>query len=198
MALELKQQLRLSQQLVMTPQLQQAIKLLQLSQLELVDMVQQELQENPVLEEVNDLDEERSAAEDRGNDEVPLETEGQWIFTARMPRPGLDPLFARALVNVTPDTREHDSTAANRDLMAELARIGGGRLLEGDPESWSVEVDRQGSRIIEYRRRAVWDRWWVMGLLLALLTVEWGLRRRWIGGDQKPSPRPARVEPHIS
>jgi hypothetical protein len=51
MALELKQQLRLSQQLVMTPQLQQAIKLLQLNRLELVTVVQQELEENPVLEE---------------------------------------------------------------------------------------------------------------------------------------------------
>src|SRR5215470_13649925 len=51
MALELKQQLRLSQQLVMTPQLQQAIKLLQLSRMELVGLVQRELVENPVLEE---------------------------------------------------------------------------------------------------------------------------------------------------
>jgi RNA polymerase sigma-54 factor len=51
MALELKQQLRLSQQLVMTPQLQQAIKLLQLSRLELVNLVQKELEENPILEE---------------------------------------------------------------------------------------------------------------------------------------------------
>src|SRR5262245_25124819 len=51
MALELKQQLRLSQQLVMTPQLQQAIKLLQLSRMELVGLVQRELEENPVLEE---------------------------------------------------------------------------------------------------------------------------------------------------
>jgi len=114
--------------------------------------------------------------------EVPLETEGQWIFTARMPCPGLDPLFARALVNVVPDNREYASTAANRDLMAELTRIGRGRLLEDDPEAWSVEVDPLGSRIIEYGRRAVWDRWWLMGVLLALLTVEWGLRRRWIGG----------------
>ncbi|MEE2677894.1 MAG: RNA polymerase factor sigma-54 [Myxococcota bacterium] len=54
MPLELKQQLKLSQQLVMTPQLQQAIKLLQLSRLELVDLVQQELEENPVLEEVQE------------------------------------------------------------------------------------------------------------------------------------------------
>ncbi|MGM0610845.1 MAG: RNA polymerase factor sigma-54 [Thermodesulfobacteriota bacterium] len=51
MGLELRQQLKLSQQLVMTPQLQQAIKLLQLSRLELMDVVQTELLENPLLEE---------------------------------------------------------------------------------------------------------------------------------------------------
>ena len=51
MAFELKQQLKLSQQLVMTPQLQQAIKLLQLNHLELADLVQSEMVENPVLEE---------------------------------------------------------------------------------------------------------------------------------------------------
>jgi RNA polymerase sigma-54 factor len=56
MAIELKQQVRLSQQLVMTPQLQQAIKLLQLNQLELVGLIQQELQENPVLEEAETED----------------------------------------------------------------------------------------------------------------------------------------------
>lgn len=60
MAIELKQQLRISQQLVMTPQLQQAIKLLQLNQLELVNLVQQELQGNPVLEE-SDVEEETEA-----------------------------------------------------------------------------------------------------------------------------------------
>lgn len=57
MANGMKQTLRLSQQLVMTPQLQQAIKLLQLSRLELENMVNQELQENPVLEETADVKE---------------------------------------------------------------------------------------------------------------------------------------------
>ena len=56
MGLELRQQLKLSQQLVMTPQLQQAIKLLQLSRLELVETVQQELLENPFLEEQENPD----------------------------------------------------------------------------------------------------------------------------------------------
>jgi RNA polymerase sigma-54 factor len=51
MTYELKQSLKLSQQLIMTPQLQQAIKLLQLSRIELVDMIQQEMEENPLLEE---------------------------------------------------------------------------------------------------------------------------------------------------
>jgi len=49
--MEIKQHLRLSQQLVMTPQLQQAIKLLQLSRMELVDMVRDEMLENPILED---------------------------------------------------------------------------------------------------------------------------------------------------
>ncbi|RZB36372.1 MAG: RNA polymerase sigma-54 factor [Desulfobacteraceae bacterium Eth-SRB2] len=51
MVLELRQQLKLTQQLIMTPQLQMAIKLLQLTRLELLNAVNQELEENPTLEE---------------------------------------------------------------------------------------------------------------------------------------------------
>ena len=50
--MELKQYLKLSQQLVMTPQLQQAIKLLQLSRVELEEHVNEAMLETPVLEEV--------------------------------------------------------------------------------------------------------------------------------------------------
>lgn len=53
MAIELKQSLKLGQHLVITPQLQQAIKLLQMSRLELTTMIQNELVENPVLEELD-------------------------------------------------------------------------------------------------------------------------------------------------
>jgi RNA polymerase sigma-54 factor len=55
--MELKQQLRQTQQLVMTPQLQQAIKLLQMSRMELVDLVREELLQNPVLEEQAEIGE---------------------------------------------------------------------------------------------------------------------------------------------
>lgn len=64
MALELKQSLKLSQQLVMTPQLQQAIKLLQLNRLELAQHCTNELLENPLLEEFSDI-----VAESTENDE---------------------------------------------------------------------------------------------------------------------------------
>lgn len=57
MAIEMRQQMKLTQQLVMTPQLQQAIKLLQLSRIELQDLVRQELEENPVLDESPELEE---------------------------------------------------------------------------------------------------------------------------------------------
>ncbi|HUB84651.1 MAG TPA: RNA polymerase factor sigma-54 [Rhizomicrobium sp.] len=50
MALGQRLEMRQGQSLVMTPQLQQAIKLLQLSNLELADYVEQELEKNPLLE----------------------------------------------------------------------------------------------------------------------------------------------------
>ncbi len=56
MALELKQNLKLTQQLVMTPQLQQAIKLLQLSRLELIETINHELETNPLLEEATNTE----------------------------------------------------------------------------------------------------------------------------------------------
>ena len=83
MAFELKQSMKLVQQLVMTPQLQQAIKLLQLSRLELVGLVNEELQENPLLEESSlealektSLDQEREKKEKEGPEEVKGGIEG--------------------------------------------------------------------------------------------------------------------------
>lgn len=68
MALEIKQAPKLVQQLVITPQLQQAIRLLQLTRLELVDMISQEMKENPLLEEVEEereiVEGEQAAAEE--------------------------------------------------------------------------------------------------------------------------------------
>ncbi|MGE0639129.1 MAG: RNA polymerase factor sigma-54 [Thermoanaerobaculia bacterium] len=58
MALEQKLSLKLSQRLVMTPSLQQAIKLLQMTRLELEGVVTQELESNPILEEIEETEDE--------------------------------------------------------------------------------------------------------------------------------------------
>src|ERR1700681_2325669 len=74
MALTQKLQLRQSHALVMTPQLMQAIKLLQLSNLDLVGYVESELERNPLLERTGESevagepqapDREAAAADDR-------------------------------------------------------------------------------------------------------------------------------------
>lgn len=66
MALESRLELRISQKLVLTPQIQLAIKLLQMPQLELVNALNQELMENPFLEDSV----ESAAAEDSFHEEI--------------------------------------------------------------------------------------------------------------------------------
>jgi len=103
MALEVKLDVRLRQQLVMTPQLQQAIKILQLSQPELEAVVQSELDSNPMLEPLDRSVNEAAANASDGEDNTPAadgeplppepelgaatETEGEWEPSAeeRMP-----------------------------------------------------------------------------------------------------------------
>src|SRR6266550_8448354 len=53
----------LSQRLVLTPQLLQRIEMLQITTLELTDLIQQQLNENPVLEEVATQEEAQEMAE---------------------------------------------------------------------------------------------------------------------------------------
>jgi RNA polymerase sigma-54 factor len=92
-------QLRLSQQLAMTPQLQQAIRLLQLSTLELQQELQQALENNPLLEQTDPHEEidAQEAREDEALDirdaleqkempeELPLDTSWDEIYTAGSP-----------------------------------------------------------------------------------------------------------------
>ena len=76
MAIEMRLDLKLAQKLVMTPQLQQAIKLLQLSRLELSQMVYQEMLENPVLED-SSIEVEPDEGEARLKEEAESVTEGE-------------------------------------------------------------------------------------------------------------------------
>jgi RNA polymerase sigma-54 factor len=79
MALTPRLDLRQSQSLVMTPQLQQAIKMLQLSNIELLDYVEEELEQNPLLERdegegVDPLDTAEEFSEESGVEDGGLES----------------------------------------------------------------------------------------------------------------------------
>jgi RNA polymerase sigma-54 factor len=77
MALEQKLSLKLAQKLVMTPSLQQAIKLLQMTRMELETLLTQELVENPVLEESGEVTEDETPQrEEELAPEAPANGEG--------------------------------------------------------------------------------------------------------------------------
>ena len=81
MAMEMKMNLNLKmgQKLVMTPMLQQAIKLLPLARMELAQLIRQEIIENPVLEELleeeNESEQENSQEEKGPNEDTPPDNE---------------------------------------------------------------------------------------------------------------------------
>ena len=75
MALKMKMNMKLSQQFRLTPQLRQALKLLQVARHDLETEVRQELNENPVLEEVVDVAEEKPV--DNSTTDTSPETEAQ-------------------------------------------------------------------------------------------------------------------------
>src|SRR5947209_4682103 len=113
MALTQKLELRQSQSLVMTPQLMQAIKLLQLSNLDLATYVEGELERNPLLERASEGDAEVATAEgserqatpegDGGSGEVDA-GDGDWLGEAlETSRSAIEDRLGTGLDNVFPD-----------------------------------------------------------------------------------------------
>ena len=85
MALSTRLMLRQGQSLVMTPQLLQAIKLLQFSSLELSAYVEQELERNPLLERVEEIGDRESAPETAAAEIV--RSVPAVLLLAKIPRP---------------------------------------------------------------------------------------------------------------
>src|SRR6185295_12769403 len=133
MALTQKLEFRQSQALVMTPQLMQAIKLLQLSNLDLTAYVETELERNPLLERSaeteSDPDGERDGAEPAGVTE-PENGNGEWLGQDLEPsRSALEERLGTRLDNVFPDDGDPAPPRAGSDQPAaysEWASVGAG------------------------------------------------------------------------
>ena len=118
MALAQKLEFRQSQTLVMTPQLMQAIKLLQLSNMELVAYVEAELERNPLLERIHedadgggDAAAPDQAAEPAAEREAPAS--GDWMERDMEPsRAAMETRLDTDLGNVFPDDAPADRGAA--------------------------------------------------------------------------------------
>lgn len=94
MSLAPRLDLRQSQSLVMTPQLRQAIKLLQSSNLEVTAFVEEELERNPLLER-DERPDPRTAADERAPDAAPEHADAHAAATSgEMPAEGAAPLDA--------------------------------------------------------------------------------------------------------
>src|SRR6185295_2208338 len=110
MALSQRLEFRQSQSLVMTPQLMQAIKLLQLSNLDLVAYVDAELERNPLLERAESDEAEGGPADDRDEGSRDFSDErdegvADWLDTraGESPEPVSPTTADAALANEFPD-----------------------------------------------------------------------------------------------
>jgi RNA polymerase sigma-54 factor len=140
MALTQRLQLRQSQALVMTPQLMQAIKLLQLSNLDLAAYVDRELERNPLLERAGEGDGPAAEAEpDGGSDgagEVEERRPSDWVDQdLETSRSAMENRLGTDLDNVFP---EDGGAAASRPgpetppAYSEWAGVGSGGRADGD------------------------------------------------------------------
>jgi RNA polymerase sigma-54 factor len=138
MALSPRLDLRQSQSLVMTPQLQQAIKLLQLSNMELAAYVEAELEQNPLLER-----------DETGTDAAPAEAAEAASETVEPggAEPSADPAGAEAAAAVESENwaeGEFDDDGERVDPSP--WKLGNGRSdFDGDDRSVAETVSREKS-----------------------------------------------------
>jgi hypothetical protein len=83
-------------------------------------------------------------------------------------------------VEVVSTSVEKRERSADPEMMRRLAQIPGGAVVSAhDIEQLPEMVRRwEAARQLAYRQQPVWDRWWILAAMLALLGSEWWLRRR--------------------
>src|SRR5580700_10703876 len=204
MALVQKLLIRQSQALVMTPQLMQAIKLLQLSHLDLAAYVDTELEKNPLLE--RPAEEEPLRGEPEPADEAPRNTEeprnGDWMEDRlETSRDTIEQRLDTGLDNVFPDespagpVRQSQSEPA---AYSEWAGVGPGGRADGDYnlEAFVTEEASLAGHLAEQVALAFAD---PVDLMIAQYLVDLVDEAGYLAGDlaeaaDKLGAPPARIE----
>ena len=138
MALTQRLQIRQSQALVMTPQLMQAIKLLQLSNLDLIAYVEGELERNPLLDRASEADVAAEAAAEPDREAVPEgdTPAGDWLGQElETSRTAMEAQLGTGLDNVFPEDSGQATPRAGADTPpapSEWASVGAGGRELGD------------------------------------------------------------------
>src|SRR3954454_1055972 len=138
MALSQRLEFRQSQALVMTPQLMQAIKLLQLSNLDLITYVEGELERNPLLERTSEGPEGAGAAGEggpSGGSEANGEAaEADWAKGEVTGSAAIEDSFDTPIENVFPDSAEtpQRQTPSEPAAYSEWSGVGSGGREDGD------------------------------------------------------------------
>src|SRR6266550_671105 len=136
MALSQRLEFRQSQALVMTPQLMQAIKLLQLSNLDLTAYVEGELEKNPLLERTSEGPDEPSQPGDGASGGAPEGSgeaaDGDWKTDVNGSA-AIEDSFDTGIENVFPDAEAPARPAPNEPAAySEWAGVGSGGREDGD------------------------------------------------------------------
>jgi RNA polymerase sigma-54 factor len=149
MAMMPRMELRQGQSLVMTPQLLQAIKLLQLSHLELQNFVEGELERNPLLERGDEAPE---AGPLNGASESPLAADAETYARAESlnTQEGMEGRLGTGLDNVfqseQPQAARLEAQGADSLPIIGGAYGGSGRLLRGRARRLRKRADPAKSR----------------------------------------------------
>lgn len=145
--------LRVSQHLALTPQLQQSIRLLQISTLELNQEIEQLLDENPFLERddeevvasgVDAPDASARVSSDDGGDDTSFDTNDEPATSIELEHDG--DWSGDGTVELADDGSEWGADAAPRN----------GKSLEDDEEADAIELARSGESLQEHLRRQAW------------------------------------------
>lgn len=150
MGLAAKLQLRQSQSLVMTPQLMQSIRLLQLTHMELDRFVDEEIERNPLLDRAEPRDDAASDQLQKQEGLAEAGADGDWFETERAwTAEAISEKLDSSLENIFPDD-PGTSERLGPDLSAQWKSAGGGRA-GGDRQDDGFDMDDMAAAPVTLR-----------------------------------------------